>query len=218
MALSTSPELYRQIETVETFIGIAGQTMRPIRDLAYQLRFRDQEDFKRYIHGKEVLDIGSGLNGLAIDVILQNIPARVTSINPLAARPDFEARQKAAIELYSPHLFSDSSPEDIETARKEANRNTLPLFAHDLRGLADASFDVVIDNMAVFFYADRLQKLALVKSIEEMQRVCRGSIRVGDPARYGEIPTNWKEMTLREMGIKYSPYGIGFEIPSSKVA
>lgn len=214
MAAPLSPEFYRDTRVVESYAQDQLGTLRSITQIAPLLGFMDPEEFISYIYGKEVLDVGSGLNGLAIDVLLQGLPTGVTSINPAIYHPRFERQQIRKLLEAKEGFFPDFTPGAIELARIEANKNCLPFFAHDLQ-LPSKKYDVVIDNLAVFYYTDRNQRSVLVRSLEEMMRVCRGSIRVGDfSAIYGDIYPGWKEQILKNMRINYRPYRIGFEIPN----
>lgn len=212
--IPASPELASQIQSVELRSRSMVGNLRNLKQQAGQLAFQSPADFENYLSGKDVLDVGSGLNGLAIDVILKKLQARVISVNPAFNDPLFEDTQKDVIYLF-PHFFPRFSPEEIEAARVEANRNTRALFAHDLSTFANKSFDVVIDNFAVAFYALESGKLAFAKSMSEMARVCRGRIRVGDKFSeyvYGGSTPNWKEGILRDLGLNYTPYKGGFEV------
>lgn len=211
---TASPELASQLQITELLTRTQVGNLRNLNHQARDLTFPTPTDFEEYLRGKDVLDVGSGLNGLAIDVQLRKLPTKVTSVNPGFNDPLFEQVQKDFIYLF-PHYFPRFSLEEIEAAQVEANRNTYALFAHDLSTFADKSFDVVIDNYAVTFYAQPSRRLAFAQSIGEMARVCRGRIRVGDKSKdlvYGGSTPNWKEEVLQELGLNYTPYRGGFEV------
>lgn len=192
-------------------------TLRGIGELAEDLGFTGRKSFIEYISGKYVLDVGSGLNGLAIEALLENVPTSIISINPqidpMIGRYDFEAVQKRKIKAAGFLLFKYDE-EAVWEACRLANSRTFPYFAHNF-GFLDSSYDRVIDSTAVFFNFRKSESLAFMETVMEMFRVCRGSIRISDRSTgvvYGGAVSNWKENMLKKMGLDFEPHKYGVEI------
>lgn len=211
-------ELKIQLCRVEERVGNKiPSTLRGIGELAEDLGFKEREPFVRYISKKDVLDVGSGLNGLAIEALLENVPTSITSvnpqINPMIGRYDFGAVQKRTIEAAGFLLFKYDR-EAVWEACRLANSRTYPYLAHDL-GFPDSSYDTLIDSTAVFFNFRESESLAFMKTVMEMFRVCRGSIRISDRSTgvvYGGAVSNWKEDMLRKMKLDFESHKYGVEI------
>ena len=149
---------------------------------------------------------------LAVAVELMGLNTRVTSVSPGLVQPDFEQFQKDKLAESYTYTSADYTEERVEAARLVANSRSYPFFAHNL-GFADNSFDVIIDNFAVFDNSRPEVKLVLIKSIEEMLRVTRpgGKIRVGGGLNFGP-DWGWKEEILRNMGLDFAYHQCGVEI------
>lgn len=213
MSISINLELEQQQRRVENQPENAICTLRTIELLAIDLGFRSPDELFAYIEGNDILDVGSGYGGLAIDALLRKTQAPVISVNPVLLYDSFEEFQINQIATRR-DLFKGFDLPAIEIARRQANSLTYPFFAHNLR-FPDHTFGRVLDTFAVFYYANFQDRLAFESSIDEMLRVCKkgGTIRVADPLfKYGEAVPNWKEEILIQKGVRSIPHAFGLEI------
>lgn len=210
MVLLNSPEaLQKQILEVEGSGKSIPSTARASDELFSDLGFTSQQELIDYIWGNRVLDVGSGYSMLAIEAILKGIPGIVISVNPVMESNRFKEYQlRNAVQT-----FPDYSLDAIEEACRIVSENTYPYFAHDLR-FPDKSYERVIDTNAVFHYAHPHQGLAFARSVREMHRVSKETVRAsaGGITFGRKHRTNWRERILIGLGLKYKPFGSCVEI------
>lgn len=183
-------------------LGIRGiDTNRDIDGYVFELGFTNEEEFIAYIDHKNVCDVGSGYGGLAVESKLRDIDVKVTSINPSISRPEYKNKQiNQMIKDYS----EEYPKEQIMEALTVHDSQSYAAFAHEIP-LPDSSQDVVLDSMAVTYYADRLGPELYKKSIEEMMRILKpgGKLRIGAFNKYGDKDKSWEEQMLINLGLEY---------------
>ena len=93
-------------------------------DLAQLLGFKDNEDFIKWIEGKRVLDMGSGLGGLAVSVADLGINAHVVSLDINMGSSEFKEHQKGHIAGYYQSELEDNPglKTKVLDLQKEHNR------------------------------------------------------------------------------------------------
>jgi len=209
LAEQTQPEYQRQrLALEERLLQKPLDTFKPLEEIAWGLGFKNEAELIRYLRNKKVLDVGSGFNGLSIGFILKNVPADITSITLRKNDPRFERFIKELVRQEQEYKAYGRANQ--ERAIKQSLQKTHALFAHSLSLLDDGSFDVVVDNFAVFQYAREEEVLVLRKG---------GKIRIGDysgSGRYGQGIPNWKEEILIQARVDYklinTPQTSGVEI------
>lgn len=224
-----SPEYSRMVEGVERSVLESGyDSLRLIDKYAEWLGFIDTRRFGEYINGKEICDLGSGFDGFAFDCLLRKIDCEVTSVNPRRTLEQFNASrlkkypidQNRGLLGIGRNLYTD----EMESLFGEIDKRAVAMFAHDLMGLEDGSFDLVLDLNAVFLYVEEEFEPVLQQSIGEMLRILRpgGRMRVCDAdmilrpggrlldcyvdmVKGPEISQNcrWKMKLLDDMGLNY---------------
>ncbi len=210
----------RRVKGFESYVSNPGIcTLRPFSGIAVELGFfhdrNSSADDKllSYIAGKDVLDLGSGMNGLAIGAALRGSTARIVSINPAFTDKSFEREQQDAIQARYTRLFPDFSENAVEAARKFSNRNTLAMFAHTL-DLPEKRFDVALDNAAIFCYAQEELAFLLAAALTNTFRSLRpgGRMRVGDSGIIYTDGRSWKEALVESLGLKSFRHRNGIEV------
>lgn len=155
-------------------------SLRTLGEYAKDLGFASSEAFEKFIEGKKVLDIGSGYGGFAIHARLKKLNTTIVSVNPRRYYdPDFEIKRVKLLLACPP--FNQVNRSDLDEAIRMSDANTYPYFAHNLK-FEDQTFDIVIDNHAVFFYGSSQYLPIYRKSFQEMMRVKKsgGCILIGD--------------------------------------
>lgn len=186
------------------------QSLRGINQIAPSFGLTS-EQMIQLLNGKTVLDLGSGYNGLAIDVILRKLNCQVLSVNPHVTDPDFEFLQKEKLNCPARiNIFSDFDPQKIEQARQASIDNTFALFAHDLKYFPNAEFDLIIDHLAIFaYYENQDEYPEFLQTIAEEKRVLKPSAPtlIADNDVYFQKLRyrNWKENILRAENIPFLP-------------
>ena len=195
-----NPQSLRNIETIARSFGLT------------------RDDLIAVIAGKTIVDVGSGTNGLAIDVVLRNVDCVVYSVDPHIAESDFEQRQRLSLSEDRNKLFTEFDPQEMERARVKSLSRAYPFFAHNMPSFADGQFDLLIDHYAVFGYFQEESELpAFLKTIDEERRILSAGspMYIADFIPYGGDPStwdNWKEWQLIKLGLKYHPTPVQFSI------
>lgn len=193
------------------------RSLRNIETIARSFGFT-REGFIAVLQGKAVADIGSGANGLAIDVILRNVDCIVYSVDPCMAESDFEQRQRLSLAEDRYKQFGEYDPLQIERARVQSLQRAYPYFAHNMPSFTNGQFDLLIDHYAVFgYFQDETELPAFLRTITEERRVLadRSPLYIADFIPYGQnplYPGNWKEQQLFKIGLKYELTPVPFSI------
>jgi SAM-dependent methyltransferase len=197
--------------------GPVKQTWSGISSYAENLGYQDEQDFIKELEGKTVLDLGSGLGGLAKSAHMQGVKTRICSVNPTLRFPHSRVEEKAAARewygILNSGLNVDYYPREPDwltklidrakgferksfgTAQEYHDQRAVAAFAHALPFLKD-SFDLIVDKRAVFgwFISSNTEesvrhKPAFEASIKEMMRVLKpgGRLLVGDIGTFGWV-------------------------------
>lgn len=161
------------VTTLDTYTGL-DQT---VADLG-----RTRESFIGLIQGKRVCDVGSGKGGLAIECALENIDARIVSVEPAIAHPNFKSGQ---LEVLKKKLGGKYSLESIQEAFKRYEQNAYAATADELP-FEDNFFDLAIDNRSVTFYSAKIGRELFKRSLQEMLRIIKpkGKLLIGDAVHF----------------------------------
>ncbi len=229
METNSETEEFRKRKDKAVLHGRAGggEIFSGIMDYAYGLGYSSREAFVQAIKGKKILDLGSGLGGLAKDTFFQQVDCQVISLNPRLAtdmRRDEKEATKEYVEEMVPEMPSlrrlinklRGMPEEdyLKEIQKAHDQRAVAGFAHSLP-FQDNSFDLIFDKEAISKYATSQdydfvdkstpeEKELFRKSLREMIRVLKpgGKIRIGDIFGYGSSE-DWKQRILDELGLDY---------------
>lgn len=183
----------------EILVGLPN-TLSNIERYAKDFGFASQQEFTHDIKGKRVADIGSGLGGFALDVILHDLDTEVISVNPARSSPKFNQYRKEFLRE-NRELFYQYKMRDIKKALKKVDKNTVIAFAHDLSAIPDNSVDEALDTLAVFHYSNPKYREIYEQSIGEMLRIVKpeGKVLISDYK--GQNP--WYRNLFDELGLDY---------------
>ena len=197
---TASPETLIKLASYEAKVRVAPiNTFRSLDQIAATTGFDTAEKLGPYLSGKDTLDLGAGLCGLAIEAYLGKFSRRVCSLSPAAANPDFEEQRWAT--LVDKNYLKKYSVVQLETAIKHTNGLTFPHFAHGLP-FPNLVFDLVIDNWAVSLFANQEYSQFYEAALHEVFRVLKpkGTYHIGDP----EHTTVWKHTLLHAVCRQYN--------------
>jgi hypothetical protein len=172
--------------------------------------------FLAYLDNKDVIDIGSGYNNLAIGLALRKKDARVTSINPRYMGRDHYWTSISDLSTFTEdYLRRRPSRDQVIQAAEVSLNTTYTCMAHQL-SMPDCSYDLAVDTYALTQYIRmqalppelaHLRKQLYKQSATEVMRVLRrngrwliGGASLGHPN--GDIEGDWRVQTLREMGLR----------------
>lgn len=202
---TASGETLTKLANYERMVKAAPiNTFRTLDQIALTTGFETAEKLGLYLSGKDTLDLGAGLCGLAIDAYLRGNSRRICSLSPAAANLGFEDQRWTTITTKS--YLEKYSPDQLETAIKHVNGLTFPRFAHDLP-FPNFTFDLIVDNWAVSLFANEEYSQFYEAALYEVFRVLkpRGVYLIGDP----EHQSVWKRLllhtTCRQHAAKIEP-------------
>ncbi len=199
--VNADEQLQTQMFRLETrLLMFPTDTFKPLSRIASDLGFNSERGLIEYLSNKNVLDLGSGFNGLSVGCILKNVTTDITSVTPRKNDPNFKIHVERLLNLEKE--YDTYSQEKKGKVIQQSLEKTRAAFAHDLSSFDDGSFDVIIDDTAVFHFARENESLIFKKSLREELRILRknGTIRIGD---YTFKALSWKEKVLKEEGINY---------------
>jgi len=208
--------------------GGGGETFSNIAEYAAAMDYESKEALIEELKGKTVLDLGSGLGGLAKNAFAENVDCQIVSLNPRLSESSRRQSEKEATEQYALDVFPE--PTFLEKIKRvvkiepERDRAREMQEAHDKRAVAgfahvlpfkDGSFDLIFDKDAVSKYAARIdmdfidrstptEKGMFKEAHREMIRVLKpgGKAKIFDLFGYGSSK-DWKQGILDELGITY---------------
>lgn len=176
----------RQINTsaleVVRGIGAIPNTLRGLDAYARKFHMSD-DDIERHVHGR-VCDVGSGYDGLAVSVRMNNIDAAVYSVNPMRENARYAQDRHAMYGRYAVENtteFFGLDQESLERLLTQTDRTAACAFAHELP-FQNEFFATVFDNNATMHYSDKERPTTYVRSLGEMARVLvpGGHLFIGD--------------------------------------
>lgn len=211
--------------------GGGGETLSNISEYSASFGYEDDEDFKQKdLVDKVVLDLGSGLGGLAKDSAAQKVMnCKVISVNPRLSLRGYRENEKSSSQIVVENTVPKASRlkqifnkltrkphvDHKEIIQHAHDETAVASFAHALP-FTDNSFDRVFDRMAISEnasehghyestdVANQVEKRLFETSLKEMMRVLRpeGKIMISDLFGYGN-EKGWKEQVLKKLGYNY---------------
>ncbi len=139
-------------------------SIRNTEQYTFKLNFSTERELLEYIHGKTVLDAGSGRGGLAKSVVFHGEDKHRTRIIPLNPRLAIR-RFREDEQYFTSTLFqwppypsrATLSNQEIKQMQEYHDRRALAGFVGQLP-LRDESVDIVLDCQAIFFHRRRTQE------------------------------------------------------------
>lgn len=144
---------------VDTYRGIIPYSR--YSGLSYEL-------FVELISNCRVLDICSGLSGLALESYTDGINHRITSVSPGGARSSFLTNMARDIQIHRRSKLKDRF-HALQVAR-EVKMNVLAVHPADT-GLPDSSFDVIFDFYGFNYYSRAMPENLYEMSLLEVFRL-----------------------------------------------
>lgn len=153
------------------FSALVLDTLGGTRAYKNNLCFGNEEEFIAYITGKRVLDVGSGMGGLAKDCKLGGIDAEIISVNPRLSNTRLRREERFSTRVCIPEEMQDEVQRAHDRKAVAAYGQFLPFGAE--------TFDVVLDSCGVLFSTRREDDRWY--AIQEFWRVLRpgGRMRMG---------------------------------------
>ena len=224
-------ESYRNKERDIIFEGATGgggEIFSNLTEYAAAFDYDSREAFVEELKGKTILDLGSGLGGLAKDVFAKDVDCRIVSLNPRLSKAESRQAEKKATSDYALAVFPEPSflEKIIKVVTREPKKNHVQEMqaAHDKGAVAgfahalpfrDGVFDLILDKDAVSKFAARIdmdfvdrstpeEKEIFREALREMIRVLKpgGTAKIFDIFGYGSSK-DWKQNILDELGLKY---------------
>lgn len=193
------------IAEFEKYVSGIMNNFSGIPEYSRQLGFSSEVDLVNALAGKNICDLGSGFDRFALDVILRGLNTTVVSINPDRNTPGFKARRISIIEAFRHSEYSRYTLQEINDALAQVDQTALAAFAHDLSIIPDETFDMVIDNKAVFHYSQAEYEDLYRRSILEIIRVTKREKRIliGDTCNIEKQKEPWYKKLFDELGLDY---------------
>lgn len=205
------------IESVGSFLSISNG-----------LGFNSEQELINYIEKQVVLDVGSGVGGLARESALRKIPTTIISMNPRFSLPghlkmadEFYSDENTVEEYLAPLLNQSISASDIEEAAQAHRKHAVAGFSHVLP-IKDAVVNKIIDHKGAIYhmlcediYTDFGLETRINVDQERLEKTLNEYMRVlvpGGKARLGGIPTEaiFEQLKniLNDMNMKYEVFKI----------
>lgn len=191
-----------------------GETFTTVEEYADELGYPSEEGFIRELGDGKVLDLGSGLGGLAKSAAFKQLPCIVYSLNPRGGKGQRRDEKEATRDYVLGELTRQRSQKDrlegikdsfqakkiqegmIRRVQEAHDKYLVRALAHRLP-FEDGLFNLIIDNQAMSKYAGRPddnyasneERMRFKQAMMELFRVLRpgGKIRIGDSDYgYGE--------------------------------
>jgi len=191
--------------TLETFARSI-ETVGSMSKYATCLGFHSVLELAAFLEGKTVLDISSGYDGLAIEIILNGINCNLIANNPGRRKRSFPRDRWKNI--YHDDDFQNYPSDLIGKAAQLVDITATSHYGQSLP-FGSNSFDVVLDVNGLFYYSQSEEVSQLYKAALQMYRVTRpgGHILVGDRFFFEDEGRNplWKKELIEELNIPYYP-------------
>jgi SAM-dependent methyltransferase len=163
-------------------VGQIPNTIRGMEKYASQFHM-NEDDVQQHIRGR-VCDVGSGYDGLAVSVRMNNVDAAVYSVNPMRENVSYGSDRLAAYMRYAGENtteFFGLDQVELERVLAQTDMIAACAFAHELP-YQDGFFHTVFDNNATMHYSDEQNPTLYVRSLREMTRVLApgGHLLIGD--------------------------------------
>lgn len=169
-------------------------TLRSLPEYTENLAFANEEEFIAYLVG-DVLDCGSGYDGLAFDAQRRGLDCTIYSMNPARVIEENGVIVPNQIFLYErAACIHDSrntrfigvpdNKEYIEEILRTVDRHASADFAHNMKSFPSNKFDRILDNYAISFYSrtEEQDQAVFMLFLLEALRVLKvgGTLRIRD--------------------------------------